>query len=118
MSPQPVPTTSPEERRGSSRFPIRQQVHYQVLRRRGIRESGWGQTINISSSGVLFTTTHRLPPRVVVELNIDWPAKLDNRLSLKLVARGCVVHSGPDYSAIEIDKHEFRIKGTSEERGA
>jgi hypothetical protein len=53
-----------------------------------------------------------------VELDIDWPAKLDNRLSLKLVARGCVVHSGPDYSAIEIDKHEFRIKGTSDDRGA
>ena len=34
----------------------------------------------------------------------------------KLVARGSVVHSGPDYSAIEIDKHEFRIKGTSEDR--
>jgi len=118
MLPQPTPPTSPEERRGASRFPIRQQVHYQVLRRRGIRESGWGQTINISSSGVLFTTTHRLPPRVVVELDIDWPAKLDNRLSMKLVARGCVVHSGPDYSAIEIDKHEFRIKGSEEDRSA
>src|ERR1700690_110439 len=97
MSPTTVRPNSPDERRGSSRFPIRQQVHYQVLRRRGIRESGWGQTIKIASSGVLFTTAHRLPPRVVVELDIDWPAKLDNRLSMKLVARGCVIHSGPDY---------------------
>ena len=117
MSPHLTPAAASEERRGANRFPIRQQVHYQVLRRRGMRESGWGQTINISSSGVLFTTTHKLPPKVVVELDIDWPAKLDNRLSMKLVARGCVIHSGPDYSAIEIDKHEFRIKGSGEERG-
>jgi hypothetical protein len=106
-----------EDRRGSNRFSIRQQARYQVLRRRVVIESGLGETVNLSSSGVLFTTTSCLPPRVVVELEIDWPAKFDSRLSMKLVTRGAVVRSGPDYSAIKIEKHEFRIKGNLKDFG-
>lgn len=108
----------PVERRNARRFAIRQEVHYQVLSRIGHGESGWGKTINISSSGLLFTTNQTLPPRCLVELDIDWPPKVDGRLPMKLVAAGRVVRSGADYSAIAIKKHQFRVKGTKPEGSA
>ena len=46
-----------------------------------------------------------------IELSINWPAQLDNKCALKLVARGRVVRSQPDCAALEILQHEFRTKG-------
>jgi c-di-GMP-binding flagellar brake protein YcgR len=109
MPPRHKRTSHQTERRGTNRFAIEQVVHYQVLSRKGDREDGWGKTVNISSSGVLFTTTHALEPQRQVELDINWPAKFDNRRAMKLVAWGRVVRSGEDYSVIVIDKYEFRV---------
>jgi len=113
-----LPKVDSTERRCTSRFAIQQEVHYRVLTRRGEGESGSGRTINISSSGVLFTTVQALPPKSHVELDITWPAELDNRLPMKLVALGRVVRSGPDYSVIVIEKHEFRVKAVAREWSA
>ncbi len=43
------------DRRQSDRFPIEREVRYRVLNKRSNEEIGDGKTINISSSGVLFT---------------------------------------------------------------
>src|SRR5947209_5687989 len=50
------------DRRHSDRFPIEREVRYRVLSKRSGEESGDGKTINISSSGVLFTSEHILLP--------------------------------------------------------
>src|SRR5580704_7409792 len=79
------------DRRHSDRFPIEREVRYRVLNKRSAEETGDGKTINISSAGVLFTTQHMLLPGRRLELSISWPAQLDNKCALKLVARGRVI---------------------------
>src|SRR5580704_13015680 len=49
-----------DDRRHSDRFPIEREVRYRVLNKRSSEEIGDGKTINISSSGVLFTVDHML----------------------------------------------------------
>ncbi len=98
------------DRRHSDRFPIEREVRYRVLSKRGGDEAGDGRTINISSSGVLFTSQHLLLPGRRLELSISWPAQLNNKVALKLVARGRVVRFEDGRAAIEIQQYEFRTQ--------
>jgi hypothetical protein len=99
------------ERRTSDRFPINRELRYKVLDRRGTI-SGKGLTVNMSSSGLLFTTEHKLLPGQKVELAVSWPAQLDHRCALKFLARGRVVRTESGRAAVEIDHYEFRTAGT------
>jgi hypothetical protein len=103
--------TSPD-RRTSDRFPIERDVRYRVLNKRGAEESGSGVTVNMSSSGVLFTTDTFLLPGKKLEVSISWPAQLDNKCALKFVARGRVVRSEAGLAAVEIQQYEFRTQGS------
>ncbi len=110
-----MPTTAnlsgfPQERRSADRFPISRDVQYKVLSKRGGPEAGGGQTINISSNGVLFTTEHYLIPGRRLELSISWPAQLNDKCQLKLVARGRVVRCEEGQAAMEIQQYEFRTR--------
>jgi len=100
------------ERRGTERFPIVRDLRYRVLSSRGTPQAGTGKTIDFSSTGVLFSAQTPLPPGRRVELSISWPAQLDGRCALKLVARGRVTRSQGSDVAIEIDKYEFRTQGS------
>jgi hypothetical protein len=100
------------ERRGSDRFPIEREVRYRILNKRNTIEEGTGKTINISSNGVLFTTDQILVPGKRLELSISWPAQLDNKCQLKLVARGRVARLEQGRAAIEIQQYEFRTQGS------
>jgi hypothetical protein len=106
-------SNSEAERRHSDRFPIEREVRYRVLNKRGGEEAGDGRTINISSSGVLFTAEHMLLPGRRLELQISWPAQLDNKCALKLVARGRVVRFESGRTAIEIQQYEFRTQSAA-----
>lgn len=100
------------ERRGADRFPIEREVRYKILSKRSGGEEGVGKTINISSNGVLFTTDQILIPGKRIELSISWPAQLDNKCQLKLVARGRVARLEQGKAAIEIQQYEFRTQGS------
>lgn len=101
------------DRRGSDRFPIEREVRYKVLSKRSNEEAGSGKTINMSSSGVLFTAEHLLIPGKRIEVAISWPAQLNNTTPLKLVARGRVVRADDGCAALEIQQYEFRTQKTS-----
>jgi hypothetical protein len=96
------------ERRHSDRFPIEREVRYRIINKRGSEEAGEGKTINMSSAGVLFTCERMLVPGRRVELSISWPAQLNDKCALKLVARGRVVRFEEGRTAIEIQQYEFR----------
>ena len=96
------------ERRSSDRFPIEREVRYKVLNRKAGDEIGSGRTVNMSSNGVLFTTDGFLIPCRRVELAISWPAQLNSKVALKLVARGRVVRTEENMAAVEIQQYEFR----------
>jgi hypothetical protein len=98
------------DRRAADRFPIEREVRYKILNRKNADEVGFGKTINMSSNGVLFSTDQHLLPGKRLELSISWPAQLDSKISLKLVARGRVVRSEEGRAAIEIHQYEFRTQ--------
>jgi len=99
------------ERRKADRFPIQRELRYKVMSKRSGNESGSGKTIDMSSSGISFTTEHALIPGKKIEMAISWPAQLDNRTALKLIARGRVVRCVQGQAAIEIQQYEFRTMG-------
>ena len=109
--PRNLPRSS-SERRSSDRFPIEREVRYRVMNKRGAEEAGGGKTMNMSSTGVLFTTDSFLLPGKKLEVAISWPAQLDNKCPLKFVARGRVVRSEAGMAAIEIQQYEFRTQGS------
>jgi c-di-GMP-binding flagellar brake protein YcgR len=99
------------DRRSADRFPIEREVRYKVLSKKSADEAGQGRTINMSSTGILFTTDHMLLPGRRLELAISWPAQLNNQTPLKLVARGRVIRYEDGQAAIEIQQYEFRTSG-------
>lgn len=96
------------ERRAADRFPIEREVRYKVLTKRANDETGVGRTVNMSSTGILFTTENMMLPGRRLELAISWPAQLNNETPLKLVARGRVIRCQGGKTAIEIQQYEFR----------
>ena len=103
---------SKDDRRGADRFPIEREVRFKVLNRKNAEEVGSGKTINMSSNGVLFTTDQYLIPGRRLEIAISWPAQLNSKVALKLVARGRVVRCDEGRAAIEIHQYEFRTQST------
>ncbi len=101
---------SAADRRSSDRFPIERELRYKVLSKKSNEEFGVGKTVNMSSNGVLFTTDQLLLPGRRVEVSISWPAQLNNRCALRLVARGRVVRFDDGRAAMEIQQYEFKTQ--------
>ena len=98
------------ERRKSSRFPIERELRYKTLNQRSEILAGCGKTLNISSSGVLFTSDHDLPVGTRLEVSISWPAQLNEKCLLNLVARGRVTRHTKGQLALQIQQYEFRTQ--------
>ena len=100
----------PMERRGTNRFPVQQDVRYRVIQSRTDKISGSGTTLNMGSSGILFTTDERLALGRMVEVSVNWPARLDGVCPLQFVATGRVVRSETNKAAVRIERYEFRTR--------
>jgi hypothetical protein len=72
--------------------------------------SGSGVTLNFGSGGILFTTNEKLPLGRMVELSVNWPARLGGTCLLQVVAMGRVVRSEENKAAIRIERYEFRTR--------
>lgn len=99
------------DRRATDRFPIERELRFKLISKRLGDEAGSGTTVNLSSGGVLFQTEKALIPGKRLEMAISWPAQLDNRCALKLVARGRIVRYERGLAAVEIQQYEFRTVG-------
>lgn len=104
------PDKNAADRRSSDRFSIEREVRYKVLNKKSGEELGAGKTVNMSSNGVLFTTEQLLLPGRRVEVSISWPAQLNNKCALRLVARGRVVRFDDGQAAMEIQQYEFKTQ--------
>jgi hypothetical protein len=98
------------ERRGTSRFPVREDVRYRVVHSKTPGISGSGTTLNMGSGGILFTTEEKLPVGRSVELSVNWPARLDGTCPLQFVATGRVIRSDDRQAAVRIDRYEFKTR--------
>jgi hypothetical protein len=70
--------------------------------------TGLGLTVNLSNTGVLFQTADPPPGGSLVELSIAWPGRGDDSVVLMLYIIGHTVRTVNVYSAIAIERHEFR----------
>ena len=95
-------------RRRAARYPIALPVRYRFAQR-----IGWGRTVDIGTSGALFTTDEPLRAGAVVELCIGWPALLNEKVHLNLVAQGVVVRAESDKAAVSFTKRAFRTSSSS-----
>ncbi len=100
------------DRRRHKRYPIVRDLRYKILRRGSKPESGLGKTVDVSSKGVVFTTERPLTPGERIELVISWPAQLDGRQALNLVARGQITRCMNTTVAVRVDKYEFRTRSS------
>ena len=103
----------PLDRRENSRFPVREEVRYRVLQSKVGQLSGAGKTVDISSGGILFTTSERLQPGRLIEISVNWPARLDGTCALQLVATGRVVRSDKNTAAVRIERYEFKTRSSN-----
>lgn len=97
------------DRRTCRRFSLRLAVR---CRRMGARflldRISVGEIVNISSKGLLFTTSDVFLRGQVVEASIDWPIRLHPGVRLALVVKGAVVRSSGNHAAMHIEKYQFR----------
>jgi len=98
------------ERRSGNRFPIETALEYKVILGENGAEFGSGQTINLSSGGILFRSDRTLPQGVMIELKIDWPASLSGTAGLILRVVGRTLRSEATNSAVRILRHEFHTR--------
>jgi len=103
--------TNERERRLKRRFQIEQEVRYKMLYGQRIAETGTGKTLNISSSGVWFTTENMLTIGMPVEVSMNWPVLLNDSGPMKLMIYGCIVRSNEKGAAVAIERYEFRTQG-------
>jgi FixJ family two-component response regulator len=98
------------ERRNNARFPIPLAISYQTLEHPILSGQGTSETLNISSKGILFTSNEKFQAGQLLQVSLDWPARLENQIPLKLVAEGRIVRNANGQTAMTIDKYEFRTR--------
>jgi hypothetical protein len=99
-----------EEKRANKRFCLEREVDYRVLVGQHVRDAGGGKTINMSSSGVCFTSENTLAIGVSVELSIIWTAQLSPSCPMKLMVHGSVIRSSAGRAVLAIERYEFRTQ--------
>ena len=58
----------------------------------------------------MFAASEPLQPGQLLQVSVDWPARLENEVPLKLVAEGRVIRMIDGQAAMRIDKYEFRTR--------
>lgn len=106
------------DRRQDRRYELQLDVKWKLIRRRRVLDSGTGQTIDMSSGGILFDAGRHLPEGLNVELSITWPVLLHNVAPMQLMASGRIIRSNGKRVAIQTVQHEFRTAGIHHERNA
>lgn len=95
------------ERRIKSRYPLHLNVRYQTLGT-GSRVADVGETINLSSSGVLIACRYPIGEGERVRTVIEWPSLLNGTIPLQLVTIGIVVRRQGARLAIAFEGYQFR----------
>ncbi len=105
------------ERRFKSRYPLDLTVRFRPVS--GSLFQGAGQTVNLSSGGVLVVSQYavsqdELSVGALVEMRIEWPSLLDGRVPLQLIAVGRVVRRRAAGFAATFEQYKFRTASASQ----
>ena len=104
------------DRRQDRRYRIHLELRWKLIRRRRVLDTGVGQTVDLSSGGILFDPGRPLPVGLNVELSISWPVLLRNEAPMQLIVSGRIVRVGQNRAAVSMSQHEFRTSGTLAEQ--
>jgi hypothetical protein len=105
--------TKNSERRAKYRFRIERELRYKLTTDGVVVASGSGQTLDICSGGVAFTSAQPLASGAFVELSISWPMLLDETCPMRLVVFGRLLRCTGPTAVCSIDKYEFRTQSRS-----
>ena len=92
------------ERRRFRRFSLALPLQFRL----GSGITGIGESINMSSGGLLFRSAATLPAGELIELELYWPVMLDEQRPLRLRLSGMILRGNPDGTAMAISKYEFQ----------
>jgi hypothetical protein len=106
------------ERRASIRFALRVEVGFTVSDRGVPVKTGKGRTIDLSSSGLSFTTDRPLLTGQRLKASIDWPVSLGGAAKMRLVLSGVVVRADSAVIAVRIERYEFRTRRVGPNTGS
>jgi len=98
------------ERRLKSRYPLELNVRYQTLGAAG-PVAGIGQTVNLSSSGMLLACPGSIAEGTRIKIFIEWPSLLNGTTPLQLITVGTVVRCAPIGVSIVFESYQFRTMG-------
>jgi len=98
------------DRRSNARFPCRMAISWRTLEQPLKTGEGTSETLNISSKGILFATSEQFELGQLLQVSLDWPARLGNEVPLKLVAEGRVLRNSQGKTAMSIERYEFRTR--------
>ena len=108
MQPESTPAV---ERRTKARFPLRLSVRYRTLSNEpGL--AGVGQTVNMSSCGLLIASSQAAPVHTGarLQLMVDWPFLLHGITPLQLIVSCRVTRCLPQEFAVKLDQYLFRTR--------
>jgi hypothetical protein len=97
------------ERRQKYRYPLTLELTWKLPGNTAL--GGLGQTVNISSSGLLFHNRGILYEKHLgrrIELRLTWPFLLNGSTPLQLVAWGKISRLDEKYCAVRLEHTEFR----------
>jgi len=99
-----------DDRRAKRRFAIHRELRYKLLDGATIVAYGTGETLDMASGGVSFTTGQQLTLGAFIELSINWPALLEGTTPMRLVVYGRVLRNEYGSAVCTVDKYEFRTR--------
>jgi len=99
-------------RRLGKRYAVQLPLLWKLIRRRKLLMSGAGDTIDLSSTGIMFDAGRPLPSGLDVELSITWPVLLNDESPMQLAVSGRIVRCNGNTVALRIVQHEFRTVAT------
>src|ERR1700681_2589799 len=100
------------ERRVKSRYPLELNVRYQTMGA-SCPVAGVGQTLNMSSSGMLVTCRSDVPEGTRLKAIVEWPSLLNGTTPLQLITVGTVVRRDGVSLSIAFESYQFRTMGRS-----
>jgi len=94
------------ERRSKTRYPLTLKCQYQTVGRMPV--GGTGETVNISSNGILIKSSARFVEGSRLKVTIEWPTLLDGTTPLQLVMTCQVVRRWQTCFAVTFEQYQFR----------
>lgn len=98
------------ERRAKYRYPLELNVRFHTI---GAAQptAGFGQTLNMSSSGMLLACVGKIAEGTRLKMFVEWPSLLNGTTPLQLITVGTVVRSTDITFSVMFDCYQFRTMG-------